>query len=339
MIPGPRTPVGALLRSSSEPVSSFPVMKSRLRDFFVGVTSIVALTGFAALLLLFGELASLWQKRYPLHIRANESAGLRAGSQVTLNGVVIGTVESIDVSLDDVAHPVRIRAFIQERFDVPLGVTPSVSISLLGGGQRLDLQVPADPSVQLVMASRTQVSEIVADFETLGDVIRYVKSAVEEARGTLARLEGGFENAGKTFEKVGGTLDDISTLSKQAGQTLAKADAWLGDEQLREDFRGALFNAREATATIARVVANFEGDAPKLMGSLTRAGDQLSRSLEQLDQLLAQAREGKGTVGQLMSNPDLYNNLNDASQRLTSLLRQAQLLLEKIRQEGLDVKF
>ncbi|MBX3355133.1 MAG: MCE family protein [Phycisphaeraceae bacterium] len=314
-------------------------MNARLRDFIVGLTSIVALVGFAALLLLFGELASLWQTRYPLVVRANTSAGLRVGSQVTVNGVVVGTVQDVSLDLNDREHPVRILALIDERFDVPLDARPAVAISLLGGGQRLDLQVPSTFEGEVRMASRTAPSVILGRFESLGDILDQVKNAAVNASSAIARLEGSFDEVGSLMERAGNAFDGVGRAAGQAQETLAKADLWLGDEQMREDIRGTLFNARQATAAIARIADGVEVDAPKLLASLTRASDQLSVSLREIDRLIVQAREGQGTVGRLMSNPDLYQNLNDAAQRLSAVLREAQLLLQKVKQEGLDIKF
>lgn len=314
-------------------------MQSRLRDFIVGLTAIIALTGFATLLLLFGELTSIWQRRYPLVIKANASAGLRSGSQVTVNGVVVGTVEEIILELDDRAHPVRIKALIDDRMSVPLDARPSVGLSLLGGGQRLDLQVPRDAPATSEMASRTSASVIYGQFESLTDVLDQVKGAASRAADAIAKLDGVFDQAGGVFDRVGTAFDGVGRVAEQAERTLSKAEAWLDDEQLREDLRGTIFNARQATATIARITEGVEKDAPKFIANLTRASDQLSQAIGQFDALLRQAREGEGTVGRLMSNPDLYNNLNDAAQRLQAVLREATLLLQKVKQEGLDVKF
>ena len=40
-----------------------------------------------------------------------------------------------------------------------------------------------------------------------------------------------------------------------------------------------------------------------------------------------------------MSNPDLYNALTDSAERLKAALAEVELLLRKVRDEGLDVKF
>lgn len=314
-------------------------MQSRLRDFLVGLSSIVALVGFSALLLLFGELATLMQSRYPLVVRANSSAGLRVGSQVTVNGVVVGSVTRITLEPEDPAHPVRILAMIDEQISIPLAAKPGVGISLLGGGQRMDLVLPVDLRSDALMADRTTASELYGNFETLADMLKKFEPALESLGSALAKVETLFEKTGATLDRAGGAIEKAGSAFDQAKSTLAKAEEWLADEQFREDLRNTMFNARQATAAIGRILEGVERDIPRMMSSLTTASDQLSGSLNQVNDLMRQAREGNGTVGRLMSNPDLYNSLNDAAQRLSSVLRQAQLLIEKVKQEGLDVKF
>ena len=50
------------------------------------------------------------------------------------------------------------------------------------------------------------------------------------------------------------------------------------------------------------------------------------------------ARTGDGTVGKLMKDPQLYDGLADAAKRLDEALAKVNLLLDKIRAEGLNVE-
>jgi hypothetical protein len=56
-----------------------------------------------------------------------------------------------------------------------------------------------------------------------------------------------------------------------------------------------------------------------------------------LNQLLIAARSGDGTVGKLVKDPALYDGLADAAKRLDEALAKVNLLLDKIREEGIDV--
>ena len=124
------------------------------------------------------------------------------------------------------------------------------------------------------------------------------------------------------------------------------AQKWLGDEQMLADAKSAVAKANDlidATAStvmaLTKTANSLQGNANALLASVQPVFDQLSKTLAQVELLTKQAQDGKGTVGQLMSNPDLYNSLNDSAQRLKSTLGEVELLMKKVRAEGLGVKF
>ena len=59
------------------------------RDFALGATAIGAIAGVAALLLAFGKLQPLLERRFPVIVETNGAQGVRPGSLVTLNGVTV----------------------------------------------------------------------------------------------------------------------------------------------------------------------------------------------------------------------------------------------------------
>ena len=72
-------------------------MKESNRNFATGIAALVALAGMATLLLLFGELDRVFRPTWVLEVACNDTGGLRAGSQTMLNGVPIGTVDSVRI--------------------------------------------------------------------------------------------------------------------------------------------------------------------------------------------------------------------------------------------------
>jgi hypothetical protein len=66
--------------------------------------------------------------------------------------------------------------------------------------------------------------------------------------------------------------------------------------------------------------------------------DRASVALEELNRVLVAARTGDGTIGRLMKDPSLSEGLTDAANRLNEALAKINLLVEKIRAEGVDVE-
>ncbi len=273
----------------------------------VGLCSIGALAGFAALLLLFGQLTWLWRKTYVVPLHANCAAGLREGSQVTLEGVVVGQVASIRIEPTE-PDPVRILLAIDERARLPAGVTATVNAPLIGGGSKVDLKIPATYTASAGVIDPLHPTTLVARFATIADRLESIGSGVE--------------------------------------QVVAGAKLWLNDEQMRQDFKSAVWKSNQlieqATATaesITRLATQLRNDSHELMDKVAPSFAGMTAALEEIRALARKASEGDGTVGRLMNDPELFNNLTDASRRLELTMRDLQLLIRKIRDEGLGISF
>ena len=293
-------------------------MKETTRNFVIGIVAILGVAGFAFLLLLFGNLTTSLRQKYDVTVHANQAMGVRLGSQVTLVGVPIGEVKAVTVVIDS-ENPVQIILNIEGSIDIPAGVEATVSTSLIGGTARLDFSIPVG-------------------YTTGGATLPHDGNAI-----VTAKFEGLEERLSRTLsEKLAG-LDLAMRRIDELGKDAQK---WLGDEQMLADAKSAVAKANDlidATAStvmaLTKTANSLQGNANALLASVQPVFDQLSKTLAQVELLTKQAQDGKGTVGQLMSNPDLYNSLNDSAQRLKSTLGEVELLMKKVRAEGLGVNF
>jgi uncharacterized protein YukE len=98
----------------------------------------------------------------------------------------------------------------------------------------------------------------------------------------------------------------------------------------------------QAVATLdefKRVAQSIETDSHAVATRLNPALDELARTLEEARGTFRRANQGEGTVAQLLNNPDLYRSLEDAAQRLDLVLREAQLALQKVKAEGVRIRW
>ena len=191
-------------------------MRSTWQNFMVGLCSIIALAGMAALLLLFGELTFLLEHRYPVVLRANSASGLRVGSQVMLEGVPIGAVD--DIRLDAAAAlPVVLTLKLERSQPVPVNVQPRISVGLLGGGSRIDLRMqPSGAAVAMIDPANPPSLE--ARFTSLGDQIDAVLARINSGEGTVGKLMTDpalYEQAREAAERLALTLRDLQQLVRQ----------------------------------------------------------------------------------------------------------------------------
>lgn len=322
----------------------------------VGACTIGALAGAGALLFLFGELESYFSKRWPMKVALTEAGGIRKGSLVTVNGVPVGAVAGVEL-WGDRENPVLVTLLIDEAVRIPEPSTVSVQASLLGSGARLELtaQLPlADPPKTYSTATLQPLRGKVQSLETrvaeqLDVRLRPIADAFSEV-GTLARNLNDLVAPAKPGESP--NPDSLRSSIRRLNDTLAKAESalasaqsWLDDEQLRTDVRDTMHGAsefmRDATTTVNRISTladSLDADAKDLKANVLPVLSNAERALDELNRLFITARSGDGTVGKLMKDPALYDGLADASRRLDEALAKVNLLLDKIRAEGIGVE-
>ena len=339
-------------------------MSDVVRNFLVGVTSIVALVGLAALLFLFGEID--WLKpRYAVTINAPHATNLRTGSAVNLNGVPIGVVDGI-VLRPAAAYPVELNLMIDEGVEIPATVVPYATRSLLGGAAVLELEpgddsggvfLPTDGRAVLNGPIRNQLIE-----QLTAELDRRMKPLLS-ALGSFDELSAEYLALGRNLNELVGTeapdgaadggpptmrtmLVRLDGALEESQAAFALAREWLSDEQLSEDVRAAVARARElidgateAIATFKDLAATLEGDADRLVNGLLETSDEAAITLEEIRRLATLASRGDGTVALLLRDPTLYRSLNDTAIQLDKAIVDARLLMQKIKEEGLPVNF
>ncbi len=280
-------------------------MTETARNFLNGLTTLAALVGLAYLLYRFGELDAMVNPRYDITINATHAAGLRQGSTIELNGVPVGVVDRLTTAQDS-QYPVHITAQIDQSQQIPADVVLYAATSLLGGSATLQLEAP-----------RTESGEPPQFLPTDG--------SAEINRKILSRL-----------------IEQITAELAPLIEAVEMAKSWLGDEQLRADTHQAvrkvtelIDRAGDALETFSQAAAGLEADVDHLTKRLVPVLDELATTLEEIRQLTRLARQGEGTIGQLLNNPDLYRSLTDAVTRLDRVLSEVQPLIEQIKAEGL----
>lgn len=340
-------------------------MTGSIRNFIVGLTAIVGLAGLAFMLLMFGEFTKVTRKTYDITLRMPNAQGLGDGSPISLNGVRIGNVYSARTSPDPRDGVVIILRITQPN-RVPKDVAVSVSRDFVGD---TTLSLTAEKKPEGADAGFFGPGEEFSG--TAGDFMDQISGMLDKRLGGLEDAVSSFKRLSDTYVRVGEQVEDylkpvtpeevdagkasanLASTLRRIDRAVAAADRWLNDEQMREDIRSAARNANSAMEKVDGAVASVKDAAGAISKNADRIGEgvddavkQLNGAMKTLNDTLAevltitgQINRGKGTIANLLNNPDLYNSLNDAAIRLEKALTEAQLLLEKYRKEGIPIQF
>ena len=336
-------------------------MTERTRNMVVGTTLLAALIALGFLIVLFDEVPAALSNTYVVHVDLTNANGLSSGSRVTLNGLDIGFVEAMRIK-DNPAEGVEADCRISGRFDIPTNVEVLALASPFGGGGLLDFVVrgealegapaylPRDGSMRLTgrptslgirlerIAERidTHLRAQLERFGAMADEITVLARQYTEVGRKVETLieprDPAEVDRGDATANLHSAIVRADAGLKEMRELLAGAQAIVNDPTFQSDVKATAANARALTES-----ANEQLDT--LARKFTDVADELSVSLDHINALLTDVRAGKGTVGKLMQQDELYNALDDAAKRLSDALREFQLMLQKWSAEGVPVQF
>lgn len=340
-------------------------MNERARDIALGLTTLLALAGFGWLLLAFGELPILQPDRYPLILRTADAGGITAASDVTLNGVVVGRVAAAATEADP-RRGVILTLAIDDGVRIPTDVDVRIQQDFLGA-TRLALiatEPEAEGEVEFFGPGDEFRREVRGQIETITAQLSTRLEQIADAAATFKKLSETYIRVGENIEamvapRTPGAVDageaaaNLPSTLARLDQAIGNANRWLGDGGLRTDATSAVADVRSLLARATEAVDAWTATAKSLDVRAERLGTSADEAVValvgatgELNEMLTRARglvdaiaAGQGTLGQLATNPDLYRSLDEAARQLDEALRDARLLIEKFRVEGVPVQF
>ncbi|MBL0926310.1 MAG: MCE family protein [Phycisphaerales bacterium] len=344
-------------------------MSTRGRDFLVGGTAIIGLLGLAGMLMAFGELRFRAPQQYQVFLNLPDAGGLNPAGKVFLNGVRVGTIASTRNQADP-RDGVVVTLDIQKGVNIPADVQVIVNRDFVGNTS-LSLAtrpgVPGSAAAALLRPGDSFSGTASGLLDQIGGMLDSRLSQFNEAAKSIQRLGDTYVELGQQLKgyvepraladvEAGRATPNVASTIERLDRAIRNAEAWLGDEQIRRDVKNAVARAGGEGGVLEQLngaVGSWTKAADSLSRNADRVGDNLdttvkefaqatrtlNNTLQETQKAIAQMNAGQGTLGLLLTNPDLYRSLTDASRRLEKALAEAQLLLEKYRKEGIPIQF
>ena len=275
----------------------------------------------AILLLIFGysflKGTNLLDKNREFYVKYDNVEGLAQAAPVTINGLTVGKVQDITFANDKGGLIVKFT--IEKDFNFSKNSIVRIYSAGLIGGKNLGVFPEYD------------VNNIAKSGDTLrGDIEDGMLTAVTKALGPLER-------------KVNNTLATIDTL-------LLNYNA-IVDEKTRKNLQEAIANLNTTLNSFAgvsehlnHILSNNTGkldntftNLDKTAGNLSRLTDSLSQLetgklvtdlqnvVDKMDKIVSGVDNGEGSIGKLLKDDKLYQNLEGASRQLEQLLQDVKL--------------
>lgn len=349
-------------------------MNERRQDLMVGLFVVIGMVALGVLVVLFGE-APHWLtgKRYAIRISFTTLSDVQEGTEVTMNGISVGRVSTIEFKDSKYPeHGTYVYVQVDPQYQIPLASTARVRPAAIGFGRSdILIEVPAETTGfvpqdgSAIIAGRMGSpldaffpQSVIATFEkTAGQI----GDLAEELTPVAADLHEIMQL--RTIEAVdrakaeGGTLPpNLYTSIERLYHVLTHVDQVLGDPEVQSNLRVTIDNLRKATeeAVVAmRDVREFtqrggaigdklektldtaQASIDTVTRKLARNLDQLSDVLEQLDKASRTVAVGDGTIGKILRDPKLYDEMVETVKRLQVAIDDLRGLIQQLREKGI----
>jgi phospholipid/cholesterol/gamma-HCH transport system substrate-binding protein len=273
--------------------------------FRVGIFVSALLLLFVAFVLAIGTQSRLFEERYTLKAAFRDIQGLIVGSPVRLAGFTIGTVNDIRFSSDPADPRVHVEVSIDRRFQPRIREDSVATIGTIGlvGDKIFEVTVGSErarvlaPGERLKSVEPVEVAGMVSSFtESLG-ALKGILGAVEKGRGLLHALV--YDEAGERF------VQDLAPLVQTLTRNATRLEEILKAIHEKEGLLHALVFDEEGKV----LLQELKGAAGLLQDLRSLASD--------LKAISGDLAEGRGTLGALLQDPTVYEDLS-------SLLRGAE---------------
>jgi phospholipid/cholesterol/gamma-HCH transport system substrate-binding protein len=240
---------------------------------------------------------SIFSHKIRVHSYFANSAGIKVGAPVDLEGVTIGEVTKVTVSTDPARKltPVLVDMKLDPKFRESLRTDSRTSLSTVGvlGDTVVDIDSKTAVGPELQDNAELKTSEA----PNLTDVIKASQGTVESLNVILAKMDRIVDNIETGQGSVGKLIND-PTLYNNINSMVAQLNS------------------------LATNLNSGKGSVGKLMKD-DQLYDRLNDTAGKLDEIATQLQSGKGSAGKLLKDDKLYDNLNQAVAHANSLLAEA----------------
>jgi len=324
-----------------------------LSELRVGLLVLVSIVILVLLILNASGDINPFAKKLHLKARFNDANGLREGSEVRLAGVRVGKVDKITLlPPSDVPNAPRVEASMvisntidgrpaTERIrtdstaqqgspsllgnEMLLNITPGTA---LGQPVREGTILPSSSS-NTVNDFATSGTDLAQRLSKLSDEISVIVRNVKDGKGTVGRLF----NDESLYNNLNATIRDTEDLMVQIRSGQGSAGKFVNDPALYNNANEIAKNLK----TLSEGLRSGKGTAGKFLNDdelynrVNRIADRVDKSVDMINDIVADINSGRGTAGKLLKDEQLYNDaraaiakFNTAAERIDNVVASAQ---------------
>ena len=251
-----------------------------------------------------------------LNTKFNNVDGLRKGNTVTMNGFKVGSVRDMLYLMDE--DSVFVELSITEPISIPVGSIATLAAPDVLGATTIQIvrsknseilewgsTIRGEQTVGLLSTFSDQGVALADTAQvTLSEIKKLIRGINEIEEGTSSQIVSAVDN----FKKVGDVVAEIISSRKTQIDSLILATT--------NTLKNISTLSDTSSADLKSLVANLE----TFSSDLKQLSKSLQESTHSLNNILSKIDKGEGTLGLMLNDPSLYNNVDSLTYNLNNLI-------------------
>jgi len=157
-------------------------------------------------------------------------------------------------------------------------------------------------------ATTQAFAEAAPKIQTLATNLDELLVGIREGKGSLGKFVND-DTAYNNISQVSADLKDILAKIKSGEGTVGKL---VNDDSLHEELKTSFSNLGDAAKTVQDTLGENREDIRTFIEQLSGVGEKLRETVENARDISAKINEGEGTIGKLVNDPSLYDDVKRA---------------------------
>lgn len=296
-------------------------------------TKVGALTAIAITMMILGfnflKGKTLFKTGNYLHAKYENTKGIMVSNPVYINGYQVGAVDDIE-NLDESLSSIVVTIKLKSSYNIPVNSVATIKENPLGPAS---ISIALGDSKQYLHVGDTLVTGNADGL--MGNLMKQLGPVGDQLKTTVQSLDSVLKNINTIFDPT--TKNNLQQVIANINKTTASlAVSSVSLQAMLNQQTGTIAHSMNHVASFTKNLADNNDKVTRMLGNVEKTTDNLAKAdlagtidklrttVASLNTVLQKMNSTEGSMGKLMNDKALYDNL-------TNTVRSANILLDDLR--------
>ena len=283
-------------------------------------TAALVISGLLLIVFLFNYLKgeNLLDSSRKFYVIYENIEGLETSSPVTINGFKVGRVQTIELEKNTTGS-LRVMLLLEDEFEFSKNSEAQLYENGLIGGKAIAI-IPVYDNAEIAKSGDVLKSSVKPGLsallnQTLTPLQEKIETVMVSADSVLRNINDVFDE--QTKANLKNSIAQLNNTITSFKSTSASLNSLITDNQEKLD--NTLTNVDNISSNLSKISDSLASV------DLAKTIKNLESTIGNFDQVLSSIENGEGSIGKLLKDDGLYENLEGASKQLEELLEDMKL--------------